>query len=287
MKRIVREELDAGVATLRAKTRSTREEAIHEARKSIKKVRAVLKLLRDDLGRVYDKENARLRDAGRVLSEIRDAGALLESFEKVMENSHKGLSQQARRTMRHALLSHKTHLEEEKALARLLPQVADSLAASRKHFKHWKFDRHGFAAIDDAFERTFRRGRKALVIVEKSRQSEHFHELRKRVKDHWYHVRLLQHVWRDFMEGYEKSLKTLETQLGDDHNLVVLHDVVAASPAAFGKDSDVAALFNDIKALQDKLRQEALTTAQLVYQESPHRLATRVSHLWGIWKKSA
>ena len=287
MKRVVREELDTAIDMLRGKTKATRNDAIHEARKSIKKVRAVFRLLRDDLGAFYGRENARLRDAGRTLSEIRDADALIESFDKVMENFHKGLSRPARRSIRRALQAHKSRLEEEKALSRLLPQIADSLAKTRKEVKNRKLGRHGFTAIDDAFEKTFKRGRKALAIVEQGGQSEEFHELRKRVKDHWYHVRLLDRVWPDFMEGYEKSLKTLETQLGDDHNLVVLHDVVGASPATFGKDADIESLFDNVRSLQKKLREEALVTARRVYQESPHRLTMRVGHLWGIWKKSA
>jgi len=51
---------------------------------------------------------------------------------------------------------------------------------------------------------------------------ENYHEWRKRVKEHWYHVRLLEVTVAD--GGYEKSLKELETALGEDHNLVLLQE---------------------------------------------------------------
>ena len=49
-------------------------EAVHEARKDLKKLRATLKLVRPLIGdKTYGRENARFRDAGRALSDVRDA----------------------------------------------------------------------------------------------------------------------------------------------------------------------------------------------------------------------
>ena len=54
--------------------------AVHEARKDVKKVRAILKLLRRPLGRRYAGHNNRLRTAARQLSNLRDADAMLQTF---------------------------------------------------------------------------------------------------------------------------------------------------------------------------------------------------------------
>jgi hypothetical protein len=46
-------------------------EAVHEARKDLKKLRATLKLVRPLIGdKTYGRENARFRDAGRALSDV-------------------------------------------------------------------------------------------------------------------------------------------------------------------------------------------------------------------------
>jgi CHAD domain-containing protein len=286
--RIVSEELESAIQELTVKSQSRHDNATHEARKSIKKVRAVLKLVREDLGEVYEQENTRLKEVGRVLSEIRDAATLMETFKKVIADSEKkSLNKPAQESICRALAAHKAHVETEKAPARILPDAAKSLEETLKGIKHWTLNSHGFGAIEDAFKNTFRRGRKALRKVEQNGRPEDYHDLRKRVKDHWYHVRLLEPIWQDFMEGYEKSLKTLETNLGEDHDLVVLHDVVSAAPAVFGKSSGVDALFSEIDRQQKALREEALITARLVYKERPGRLAKRVNRMWGIWKKSA
>jgi hypothetical protein len=60
--------------------------AVHEARKDLKKLRAVLRLVRDDLGdAVYRSENVRFRDAGRMLSGARDAHVRVETLAALRE----------------------------------------------------------------------------------------------------------------------------------------------------------------------------------------------------------
>jgi CHAD domain-containing protein len=64
-------------------------------------------------------------------------------------------------------------------------------------------------------EETFRGGERALKRAKKRPRPESYHDWRKHVKDHRYHIRLLEGLWTDVMQAYEKSLKDLETELGD------------------------------------------------------------------------
>ena len=58
-----------------------RDTAIHEARKSMKKIRAALRLMRPELDAVYPAENTWFRDVGQQLSQFRDAGVMIETFD--------------------------------------------------------------------------------------------------------------------------------------------------------------------------------------------------------------
>src|SRR5579862_3728041 len=81
LKRVVREEIESAGDHLAGKKKVTRDEAIHDARKSIKKVRATVRLVGQELGAAGRRENARLRDIAGRLSEFRDAFAILETFD--------------------------------------------------------------------------------------------------------------------------------------------------------------------------------------------------------------
>src|SRR5262249_28360080 len=127
-------------------------------------------------------------------------------------------------------------------------------------------------------------GRKALLRADSNGLSEDFHEWRKRVKDHWYHVRLLENLWTDIMKGYEKSLKHLETWLGDDHNLVLLQDLLTSHPERFGGQEEIDLCLELIADRQKELRKEAVGLGELVYKEKPRAFAQRMRGLWKTWK---
>jgi hypothetical protein len=58
--------------------------AVHKARKALKRARAMLRLMRGEIGdRGYRRANLRLRDAARPLSRLRDAVVLLDVIAKL------------------------------------------------------------------------------------------------------------------------------------------------------------------------------------------------------------
>lgn len=75
VRRIALEELDA--ARVELTLAADDPEALHEVRKRIKRVRALMRLGRDGLGEAY-AENFVLRDVGRMLAAHREADALVE-----------------------------------------------------------------------------------------------------------------------------------------------------------------------------------------------------------------
>src|SRR3954471_12662774 len=59
-----------------------RDETVHEVRKSLKRLRALLRLLRHALGPdEYRRENRALRDTARPLGEVRDAKVFVGAIE--------------------------------------------------------------------------------------------------------------------------------------------------------------------------------------------------------------
>ena len=59
---------------------------MHEARKDLKKARAVLRMVRHRMDdEVYQRENVRLRDAGQALAGTRDAEAKVGTIEALEE----------------------------------------------------------------------------------------------------------------------------------------------------------------------------------------------------------
>jgi CHAD domain-containing protein len=282
IRRIAREQLEAAVDSLNGE--SKRDAAIHDARKRVKKTRALLRLVKDELGDVYVAENTRLRDSGRGLSAFRDAAAIIGTFDDLCERYRDELGNHNLDSIRRGLLLHKTRAERKAGIKDALHKISASLAHSAKRTGRWTLATDGFAAIAPGLEDTFRRGAKALADVRKHPRSESFHEWRKRVKDHWYHVRLLEDLWSDVMSGYEKSLKQLEDWLGSDHNLTVLRERIAAEPEFYGTAQDIDLLMSLMSRQEKEWRDCALRMGERVYLEAPGRFRRRMAQLWETWQ---
>jgi len=211
-------------------------DGVHNARKCFKKIRSALRLVRGGLGnRVYRRENGWFRDAGRQLSAVRDAEAMIETYDRLAERYPDIAECSSLHVLREALVQRRQRIAQDEqdlegqahALARELEDVPSRAA-------DWPLTHNGFAALAPGLERSYRRGRKAFEKAYRKPSDERFHEWRKRVKDYWYHTRLLGRSWPEFMESRISELKDLADLLGDDHDLAVLQQTRLGGRGARG-----------------------------------------------------
>jgi CHAD domain-containing protein len=283
VKRIASEEMTAAIGHLRGKRGAPKVESVHEVRKSLKKTRALLRLVRPQLGEFYDDENVRLRDTGHQLSELRDAGALIGVLDQLRKRSHSAAAAKSFSSVRRVLSEQKRQLEEAPAARGLRPQLTAALKQAQRTIRYWPLETDGFDAIEAGLERTFRDGRNAMARARKTGRREDFHEWRKRVKDHWYHVRLLQKIWGDVMIAYEQSLKDLEDALGEDLNLAILEERVKAMASQNGHSVKAPLLAKTIDGARKEYRERALEIGRRVYAEKPREFTRQIRRLWKVW----
>jgi len=284
VRRIVSDEIEDAAVQLAGKKAKNRDEAIHEARKSVKKIRGILRLIQPELGGTYRRENARLQEIGRKLSEFRDAGAIIETFDDIRKKYRAELRNHNLASIRRGLVQRKKEAEEKAGIEKALGKIAATLRALGKDVKGWPLQTDGFPAIAPGLRNVFRRGRKTLAYARKHPRPENYHDLRKRVKDHWYHVRLLENLWTDVMKAYEASLKDLETWLGEDHNLVVLRAKILAEPDFYGSDKEIQRLLILIGKYEKELRDNSISLAERIYEVKPRAFTKRLEKLWHAWQ---
>lgn len=83
--RIAYEQIDEALGYLQD-SGDALDEAVHETRKCLKKLRGLLRLVRKEIGEtVYKRENVMFRDAGRLLSDLRDCKVMIDTLERAVE----------------------------------------------------------------------------------------------------------------------------------------------------------------------------------------------------------
>ena len=259
-----------------------RDTAIHEARKSVKKARSVLRLVQPQLDGEYKKANTQLRGVGRKLSEFRDAGAALETVQALEQEYPEELGKARLTAIKAALTRQKTKAEHAGNLKQLFEDVAAELQAVAAEADHWQISGSGFDVIEPGFKKSFRRGRKALDQALTTNRDIDFHNWRKRVKDHWYHVRLLEPCAKQ-LANYAKLLRQLETWLGDDHNLVMLHDKLHQDPLLRKNETQAQTALALAARRRDELRAKAVELGREIYRVKPRKLTGMVQGCWEAW----
>jgi CHAD domain-containing protein len=81
--RIAGKEIEKVREYMNGSSRGSRDEMVHEVRKSLKKLRTILRLVRPGIrGKIYRRENRAFRDISRPLTDVRDATVLVEALDK-------------------------------------------------------------------------------------------------------------------------------------------------------------------------------------------------------------
>jgi CHAD domain-containing protein len=274
IRRVFTEEIDGAVGQLtRAKNR---EKAVHEARKSLKKIRGLLALIAKPLGPLYKTEARYFRNAGQQLARLRDNAVMLETFDALAVR-HVELDPVALLNIRSNLLRCQYEAPAEKQVS---TEVSHALAAARAKAAAWPLDQLQFPALLPHLTSVYRAGRKAYKKALRDGTAESFHDFRKQVKKHWYQLRLFEGNLPGEIKTRLKELRALETVLGDEHNLAVLHQRIAADVETSRDRHQIRGFLAVLADEGNALRQRAMKSAEQLYSVKPRTFAGTLSALW-------
>ncbi len=290
VRRIVAGRLDDALEQLAERLDDDAAAAVHEARKDLKKVRAVLRMVRHRMhDEVFIRENARLREAGLSLGGARDAEAEVGTIEALEERFGDELPAGVE-PLRRELSAERDERAEATAdegseLRAAARGASEAIAATRESIDSWSFSKAGWKLVGPGIERSYRRGRNRFRDVRRDPTPENIHEWRKRVKDLWYHLRLLRDSWPDVMAEMGDEAHELADLLGDHHDLTVLAaDVRDRESLAAEGDEEVAAIMSAIEGRQEELLEAAVPVGERLYAESPKAFGKRVHAYWRAWR---
>jgi CHAD domain-containing protein len=265
----VRDELlchvEDALKTLRV--RAVTDERIHTARKHLKRARANLRLLRDAVGKAaYVRENAALRDAARPLSSVRDAKVLIETLDALLQTTS---SPARRRLLFKARTAWGQALREARAELGMMNAVTHSttaLTAALQRMREWRLENVEASLLDEAYERLYRKSRRAYDIARGDGTPEALHEWRKQVKYLEQSTRACAPRSRHRVKALLKAAGRLADLLGEDHDLVVLKARLETLDAA---ERSRPAIARTIAARRRALQRKALKRGAALFSTKP------------------
>jgi len=310
LQRMALGQLDVAIELLRGEVDMPPERAVHETRKALKRLRALMRLLREELGRRrFARENAVLRDAGRRLAGARDAEVMVATLDGLVRRHPKPLSASAGVKRLRAQLE----AERERAAASGLTDpaavgdVVDELRAMRRRVSRWRLSSRGSGSIakrglagrgsgtvQDGLQRLYRQGRRRRRQARRTASTEDLHAWRRRVKDLRYSAEMLsparlpakkdaggrRHARR--LRDIARLADRLGETLGEEHDLALLSALAYERRDLFkGDRATRKLLLKLIERRRRRLRRRAMRMGDDLYRHGPRRFVRRIRRARG------
>ena len=282
MRRIATEQIETAVASIDDPAVEPAA-GVHELRKSCKKIRGLLRLVKPQFNR-YKAENASFRDIAASVSSVRDTDVLIATYDAVVLHYQDQVDRPALASIRRGL----TLRRKAGALGHdpggLLSQCRKRLLEVKDRVNGWQLEADGFAAMEEGLGKSFGRARKAMRKAKQSPLPELLHEWRKRCKDHWYHARLLQPIWPGPMRAHVDCAHALGDVLGDHHDLTVFLCTLDAQPQDLGDAASIEVMASLATSRQDALATHAFALGARLLAESPSSLRSSWGLRFAAWR---
>lgn len=277
LQRIALKQLTAALSEARALGDARSDEAVHVARRHVKKVHALLRLVKPSLVRRHRASSRRLRRIDRLLAPIADAEAMVATLGRIAAQ-HPELPLRLVRTTRRGLKAEQARVDRQATAASVLPQAAALLRIELAGVPGWRLSAGGFRAVAPGLTRSIRRALRAMARATARPTAEHYHAWRLSVKDLWFHVRLLARRCGGALDAYRQGLEALDDCLGECHNCALLRSAVMTG-ALLPRD-DAARVLRVVRRHEADLRARARRLGGDLHRESPEQVVSRARQAW-------
>lgn len=270
LRRILRKQIDRATGSIETATEDPGE-AVHEVRKTVKKIRAGLRLVRSRLEpECYERENGLCRQAAHLLGGARDATVALETLERVsarlegqVESSALEEAQARLRDLkRGALLAMMADDGPLSQAGALLTEAREGLRALPSSPLRPRDLAEGLAS-------SFGRGRAHRDDAYRGGDPADFHAWRRRSKDLWHQLQLVEAAWPPVLRARASEHHKLADHLGLANDFVNLDERLSGDPALI-PDAEVRdAVQEECRSLRKEAWEGARPLGLRLYAESP------------------
>ncbi len=262
--------------------------AVHSTRKALKRLRAMLRLVRDTISHdCYHTDNQVLKLIAAELGTVRDSWVMADVLDRLLPHDAASKAavdvlvdrlQDRYRTESLALLENKAQMAS----------IVEQLENAKERSKRWSVVAgevstplpHEFESIAPGLQRVYKRGRRGMRIVVDSPTDTLLHVWRKRAKYLRHQVEALNVLDPVRLLRYELELEQLTDLLGDDHDLAVLLARFASDPALI-EGIDVEPVLDAIGAKRHELQAKSIDLGRDFFRDPSTDFLAYIESVWG------
>ena len=251
-------------------------EAVHEVRKTLKRWRALLRLLARPLGEQTDQMRMEARELMRAIAGARDAQSALDALGD-LRKAEVPFSPTSAETIRARLTEMRDAAEAKSFTKTMRDRLSRYLDYATLSLERWPLKAIDFDTVTDGLTSTYRRARQLVPDGWTDAEAEHLHDLRRRVVEHRHQMDLVEPLWPRLGKVWAEEAQRLRNQLGACQDLAVLTSLTAPHEL-------LAPWRSRLSPLIEERRRAHMKTAQRLsgrlFAEKPKAFRRRIAALW-------
>ena len=252
---------------------------VHGARRRLKFMRSLLRLVRPSLGKAeFGRADRLLGEAADALAGARRAEALQEAVVKL------GQAHPAAKPALAELAALMAGLHREHATAEALGQSAAlalrNCRVLRGEVSRWRLARRDTALFLDGLKDCYRKARRRLRRGLAAKDVAILHQARKQIIHHLHQLDMLRALWPEMIRVWTAELTDLRGALGDLNDLDEITGLIEKNAAAFSSPAARGAVDEAIASRRKELLKKAAKRGNHLFAESPSAFAGRIGAMW-------
>ncbi|HEA30995.1 MAG TPA: CHAD domain-containing protein [Leeuwenhoekiella sp.] len=255
-------------------------EDVYEIRQNFKKIRALLRLARDEKDN-YSRENKFFRDEARKIASVRHANSMIEGLDLIQQQYNERIYKKAFSDIRIHLEEHRDK-EVEKVLQEnhVLQDMHQNLEPRCEKTTSFFKGVDSFKTIGSGIKRVYKRGKKAHTKALNSKSTSNLHDLKKRVNYLIDQLDAINPVWPKFLKAWSEELHELSAFLGSYRDLAMLNDYLQENNTKISTEDGAYLLGTLITGHQDQLRKHAILLGKKLYYLDPKDFIALLEVAW-------
>ena len=285
LQELARTEVIQILAAFRALNSDTLDGLTHEIRQRLKRLRAVIRLLREPLGtRRYRTEDRVIRAAGRALGPLREGQAALTTLDGLQRRFFPGKPPATLLAAREKLAAQARQCASDLVGGAVFATQISALEGVITRLTEWPVKGFGWKEMRRAIKHSYRCSKEHGEQAHDASDVDCLHCWRKRANDLWQYLRMLRRVCPGLAGELAREYEVLGAFLGDYHDVVVLRaslekqgdallDLQARGTFVRILDLRMGELFDAASALGERLHVHSPTA--FAHELGEHRAACR------------
>ncbi|MEN8116449.1 MAG: CHAD domain-containing protein [Bacteroidota bacterium] len=252
--------------------------AVHEIRKSFKRIRALLKFYYSAESTIAKETSKQFSELGKAISTVRDSYIVVQLFER-LANDNKLISERK-------LKSAKDKLAEKN---RLLVQNSFTESESRyailnylQNFKLKLSKEIVYPGDEKIVGRLNASYTKSYNYFNRSEFSDYFeilHQLRKRLKVLWYQMEFVKFINLKYFTPKAEQLHKITEQLGEDHDFFIFLTEINNTQLGLYQ-TEIEILRNQVQHLRDLSHLKLMPRLKQFLSETPEVFGEKMGNLF-------